>query len=87
MRFWRNIMPTKSHSAFSRKDAIFAVLLLAILLIGTATDSAIALLVMSVIGLAVMAVFYQNLLSGPRLVAAVVAAIMAGAIALFASMK
>jgi hypothetical protein len=74
-------------AVFSRKDEMFSALVVALLLISTASGSAIALLVMSTIMLALMTVFYRKELSGGPLLTAVVAAITAFAIGLVISMR
>jgi hypothetical protein len=65
-------------ATFSRKDGIFSALALAILLIGMATGSAVALFVMSIIGLSVAAVLYRKQF-GTLLLPTVVATITAAA--------
>jgi hypothetical protein len=74
-------------AAFSSKDEMFSALAVAILLIGTATGSAIAIFVMSTITLSLMAVFYRKQPSGGHLLAAGVAAITAIAVGLIMSVR
>ena len=59
------------------KDDLFAAIAVVILLIGTATGSANAILVMSTILLAVMVVFYRKQLGSGALLTALVAALTA----------
>lgn len=80
-------MAAKIDAGVSRKDALFSVLAVTILLIGMATGSAMALLVMSLVGLALMAVCYRKQLSGGLLLPAAAAAIAAIGVGLVMSMR
>jgi hypothetical protein len=64
-----------------RHDDLFAALSVVVLLIGTATNSAMALMVMSAILLSMMVVFYRSRLRGGALMVASVAALTAIVIA------
>jgi len=65
-----------------RRDDLSAAVAVAILLLGTATGSANAILVMSTIMLALMVVLYRERLGGGALLTALVAALTAAAIGL-----
>lgn len=80
-------MTMKNHAALSRKGEMLSALAVVILLIGTATGSAIALLAMSMIGLSLMTVFYRKQFSRGLVLAAAMAAITAIGISLIMSMK
>lgn len=70
-------------TAISRKDGIFCALAVAVLLIGTATGSAIAMFAMSIIALSLATLFYRKQFDGllmPTALAAAIAALAAGAI-------
>jgi large-conductance mechanosensitive channel len=76
-----------SETAFSRKDAFFSALAVAILVIGTATGSAIAMFVMSLIALLLAAVFHRKRLSGRLLLPMASAALIATGVGLIMSLK
>ena len=75
-------MNVRTRAGDSRKDAIFSLLALAILLIGTAVDSAIALFVMAVVALAVMTVVYRKQFGLGPVVGVTVVAIVGAAVVL-----
>ena len=70
----------ESQKTLSQIDSIFLALAVAIMVIGTATGSAAAMLIMSAITLLLMAISYGQKLSARLLVPTVTAAIAAVAI-------
>ena len=69
-------MPTES-----RRDDLFSAITVIVLLLGTATGNAYALLGMSVVGIVLMVVFGRKRLGRGALLAALVAAVTAAVIA------
>jgi hypothetical protein len=69
----------------SRKDSIAAAIGVLVLLIGTATGNAYAMLAMSVVALAVMVILYRRGLSRNMIRAIIVAAAMAIVLAIAVS--
>jgi predicted membrane-bound mannosyltransferase len=66
----------------SHKDELFSALSVVLLLIGTATGSARAMLAMSAISLTLMAVFYRTQMKSGALFVAAAAAVTAMVVAL-----
>ena len=61
--------------SLSRKDGVISAIAVAILVIGTATGSAIAMFVASVIALCMIPIFYREQFRGVAVVAATAAAV------------
>jgi hypothetical protein len=72
------IMPRATNS---RKDGIVTAIGVLVLLLGTATGNAIAMLVMSIVGLAVITIFYRQSFGRIALLVMLVGACTAAAVA------
>ena len=71
----------------SRKDDLFGAIAVCVLLIGTATGSALAMLVMSVVALVAMTLYGRKRLMSGALLVALVAAVTAALVSIIATIR